>query len=163
MIGVRPYREGDSLRHVHWAQSARHDSLVVCERQSIAHRSLRLEIFPSEVESLLPSPDAIQEWLIRIGGSIARTFLSHHWSVHLNLNGLAVKAEPGTQGLHRILDSLARWESSSHCNNSATAFSDSSLSNASVVQRQSWRREAIPNASSSHPHFTVGNRRCFVR
>ncbi len=156
VIGVRPYREGDSLRHVHWAQSARHDSLVVCERQSIARRSLRLEIFPSEVESLLPSQDAVQEWLIRIGGSVARTFLSHHWSVHLNLSGLAVKAEPGTQGLHRILDSLARWKSSSCSNESATAHSDSSLSNTAIVQRHSWRRGAIHNASLVHNNFALG-------
>jgi len=32
--GVRPYRPGDSLRQVHWAQTARRDALVVFERQA---------------------------------------------------------------------------------------------------------------------------------
>ena len=33
-LGVRPYRRGDSLRRIHWPQSARHDQLIVCELQS---------------------------------------------------------------------------------------------------------------------------------
>ncbi len=113
VIGVRPYRDGDSLRHVHWAQSARHDSLVVCERQSIARRNLHLEILPIAVESIGPSFDELREWFLRIGGSVARTFLSHHWSVQLKAERLNIQAEPGTQGLHRMLDELARMKWSS--------------------------------------------------
>jgi len=33
-LAVRPYRRGDALRQVHWAQSARHDRLIVRERQA---------------------------------------------------------------------------------------------------------------------------------
>lgn len=32
--GVRPYRRGDSLRRVHWSQTARYDSFIVCERHA---------------------------------------------------------------------------------------------------------------------------------
>lgn len=30
--GSRPYQRGESLRKIHWAQTARHDQLIVCER-----------------------------------------------------------------------------------------------------------------------------------
>ena len=36
LLGVRPYRRGDSLRRIHWPQTARHGQLVVCEVQSSA-------------------------------------------------------------------------------------------------------------------------------
>jgi hypothetical protein len=38
ILAARLYRHGDSLRRVHWAQTARRDVLVVCERQSTARR-----------------------------------------------------------------------------------------------------------------------------
>jgi uncharacterized protein (DUF58 family) len=128
VIGVRPYREGDSLRHVHWAQSARHDSLIVCERQSVARRSLQLEIFPVAVESLFPDGLEVREWLVRIGGSVARTFLSHHWSVQVNVERLSVNAEPGTQGLHRMLDGLARMKWNAATGVSSTTVDSSPFS-----------------------------------
>ena len=34
VLGVRPYRRGDSPRRIHWSQSARQDRLIVCELQS---------------------------------------------------------------------------------------------------------------------------------
>lgn len=45
-VGSRDYRPGDSIRHIHWKQSARYDRLIVRERQSLESRatSLRLEL-----------------------------------------------------------------------------------------------------------------------
>ena len=36
LLGVRPYRRGDSLRRVHWPQSARHGQMIVCESEARA-------------------------------------------------------------------------------------------------------------------------------
>ena len=42
LSGVRLFRPGDSLRRVHWAQSAKYDRLVVCERQGTGRRQVKL-------------------------------------------------------------------------------------------------------------------------
>ena len=42
VLGVRPYRRGDSPRRIHWGQSARHDRLIVCELQSNARPVIQL-------------------------------------------------------------------------------------------------------------------------
>ena len=66
MSGVRPFRAGDWLRHVHWAQTAKHDRLIVRERQATGRRSVELvidvdrEAHPDAVET-----DSLEE-VIRV-------------------------------------------------------------------------------------------------
>jgi len=109
VIGVRPFRDGDSLRNVHWAQSAKSESLIVCERQSVSRRSVVLKIDASPLTEA-----AINEWIVRIGGSIARTFLTHHWSVRMEIDGAVVRSElrsePGEKGLRDLMDLLATFD-----------------------------------------------------
>ena len=42
VLGVRPYRRGDSPRRIHSAQTARHDRLIVCELQCNARPIIQL-------------------------------------------------------------------------------------------------------------------------
>ena len=42
MLGTRLFREGDSLRRVHWAQTARQQTLIVTERQAPLTTSVRV-------------------------------------------------------------------------------------------------------------------------
>lgn len=48
LLGVRPYRRGDTLRRIHWPQTARHGQLVVCEVQASAVPCVQivLDTFP---------------------------------------------------------------------------------------------------------------------
>jgi uncharacterized protein (DUF58 family) len=105
VIGVRPFRDGDSLRNVHWAQSAKSESLIVCERQSVSRRSVVLKIDAS------PLTEAnVKEWVVRVGGSIARTFLTHNWSVRIEIDGAVLQSEPGEKGLRDLMDLLATFD-----------------------------------------------------
>jgi uncharacterized protein (DUF58 family) len=110
VIGVRPYREGDSLRSIHWAQTARRDTLIVCERQSKAKQSVLIHINVSPNTPTTSEQRFEDEWLIRIGASVCREFLSHHWGVTCQIGPQTVSAEPGNSGLHRVMDSLARFQ-----------------------------------------------------
>lgn len=109
MSGVRPFRPGDWLRHVHWAQTAKHDRLMVRERQATGRRSVELVIDldkeshpnPVEIDSL--------EDVIRVGASIARQFHAHHTNVSVRSDGQTIIVSPGPAGLNRLLDSLALW------------------------------------------------------
>jgi len=105
VIGVRPFRDGDSLRNVHWAQSAKSDNLIVCERQSVSRRSIHLTM-----DCLPDSREMAKEWVIRIGASLAKTFLAHQWSVSLGIAGQSIQAEPGEPGLRKLMDLLATFD-----------------------------------------------------
>jgi uncharacterized protein (DUF58 family) len=54
LLGTRLFRAGDSLRRVHWVQTARQQQLVVTERQSPAGSVVRVcvdtaaESYPGE-------------------------------------------------------------------------------------------------------------------
>lgn len=47
LSGSRPYQRGESLRKIHWAQTARHDQLIVCERSDSAAQGLQVLLDPS--------------------------------------------------------------------------------------------------------------------
>ncbi len=53
--GVRPWRQGDSLRHVHWRSSARHGSLVV--KQFEQHRNRDVAVVLDLGQPGSPSPE----------------------------------------------------------------------------------------------------------
>jgi uncharacterized protein (DUF58 family) len=42
VLGVREYRPGDSVRSIHWTQTARRDEVVVCERPGTAAARVRI-------------------------------------------------------------------------------------------------------------------------
>ena len=115
IIGARAYRDGDSLRFVHWAQSAARDSLVVCERQSVTKRVIRLRLAHTQTKTNCERDHELarenQEWLVRLIASLARTFLLHHWSLNCVLNQQTFFAEPTQHGIDRVMDALAVYES----------------------------------------------------
>jgi uncharacterized protein (DUF58 family) len=109
MSGVRPFRAGDWLRHVHWAQTAKHERLMVRERQATGRRSVELvidvdrEAHPHAVET-----DSLEQ-VIRVGASIGRQFHAHHATLLVRLGGQTMDVSPGPVGLNRLLDWFALW------------------------------------------------------
>ena len=108
-IGVRPFREGDRLRSIHWAQTARRDSLIVTERQATARRLVVIAVDHGAFPSGDDSPDSL-ETAIRVSASLARVFHAHHAQVRFTLGAVDLMLEPGSAGLHRLLDALARFQ-----------------------------------------------------
>jgi uncharacterized protein (DUF58 family) len=108
VMGVRPFRPGDSLRHVHWAQTARQDRFVVCERQATGRRRVQLILDAGAPTRPDDSNDA-SENLIRVGASIGRQFHAHHAETELCIGPRSVIADPGDPGLKRMMDLLATW------------------------------------------------------
>jgi uncharacterized protein (DUF58 family) len=106
-IGARPFREGDSLRLVNWAQTARHDRLILRERQANAHRSVRLTIDLYQRHHSISSAESL-EWAIRVGASLCQEFHAHHFRVECVFGDRRLSvASPS--GLSRLFDELARW------------------------------------------------------
>lgn len=74
LLGVRRYRLGDSLRRVHWAQTARQRELIICERQASVSSVLRVGVdVPSEdkeLEETLRATASVIDSLTRGGTAI---------------------------------------------------------------------------------------------
>ncbi len=111
--GFRPFREGDSLRNVHWAQSARRDDLIVCERESCSKERVLISL-PEGAEATCRSVDQ-REWMIRVLASLVRQFLSHSWEVEVHMGAAIDKYPNGMSSFPKWLDRIAayRWSTAS--------------------------------------------------
>jgi uncharacterized protein (DUF58 family) len=107
MLGVRPYRRGDSPRRIHWAQSARHDRLIVCELQTNSRPIVQI-VLDGQNESHTLGPDGSLEWSIRVAASLAKGWLEAGAQVGLTYGNVHIPAQSGLVQTNKILDSLAR-------------------------------------------------------
>ena len=110
VLGVRPYRRGDSLRKVHWPLTARHDQLIVCEGQATARRTVRVTIDTRTAFHRGSITRGSLEWSIRIGATLCRQFHAHNSRVECMFGTRCLVAEAGPAGIQRLLDCLARLE-----------------------------------------------------
>jgi uncharacterized protein (DUF58 family) len=107
VLGVRPYRRGDSPRRVHWGQSARHDRLIVCELQSNSRPVIQIVLDADPRVHAGTSPVSSREWAIRIVASFAKGWLKDGAQVGLAWGGHDIPPASGQAQLHKILDALA--------------------------------------------------------
>jgi uncharacterized protein (DUF58 family) len=107
VLGVRPYRRGDSPRRIHWGQSARHDRLVVCELQSNARPVIQIVLDTDPRVHAGTGPDSSREWAIRVAASFAKGWLEDGAQVGLAWGGHDLPPASGRAQMHAILDALA--------------------------------------------------------
>jgi len=107
VLGVRPYRRGDSLRRIHWGQSARHDRLIVCELESPSRPIIQLVLDVDERVHVGSGPNSSREWAIRIAASFAQGWLEAGAQVGLIWDSHDIPPASGQAQKIRILDSLA--------------------------------------------------------
>lgn len=127
VLGVRPYRRGDSPRRIHWGQSAKYDRLIVCELQS-NDRPIVMVVLSNEGRggrrdgegaaanenakgnagngdaSLAP---CLREWTIRIAASLVRGWLEGGTRVGIMWDGGGLAPASGAAQLRNVLDALA--------------------------------------------------------
>jgi uncharacterized protein (DUF58 family) len=106
-FGVRPYVRGDPLRRIHWAQSARYDRLIICERQASAnlHLQVVLDVEPGVHGGR--GPDGSREWAIRVAATLVQGFLARGALVELLAGDRAVSPGSGGRQRERLMDMLA--------------------------------------------------------
>ena len=74
MTGTRPFRDGDSLRRVHWAQTARHGRMIVCERQAPAQSAIRVVFDSAQHLHRGSGGNSTLEWSIRLASTWITAF-----------------------------------------------------------------------------------------
>ena len=107
VLGVRPYRRGDSPRRIHWGQSAKHDRLIVCELQANSRPIIQLVLDADPGIHAGSGPDSSREWAIRIVASFAKGWLEDSAQVGLAWGSVDIPPSSGQSQLNRILDALA--------------------------------------------------------
>ncbi|MDY3561071.1 DUF58 domain-containing protein [Gemmata sp. JC673] len=107
VLGVRPYRRGDSPRRIHWGQSAKHDRLVVCELQSNSRPVIQLVLDADPSVHAGADESGSREWAVRVVASLAEGWLGAGAQVGLAWAGFELPPASGVGQAHKILDALA--------------------------------------------------------
>jgi len=116
VIGVRDYTPHDSLRHIHWKASARHQDLQVKVFEPTTTQTTALFLAVDSFSHDGPADDEIFELGISAAASVAAHLVEHRSSVGLYVNSrLADSAQPAqimpgstTGQLVGILEALAK-------------------------------------------------------
>jgi uncharacterized protein (DUF58 family) len=110
-FGTREYRQGDSLRHIHWPSTARHDRLIVKEFEVRASTEMTLILDLHRESDFGEERESTLEYGVRIAASLARYALERGHTVQLTGYGRESAVIPPGRGMHHlslVLDALAR-------------------------------------------------------
>ncbi len=83
LVGLRDYRVGDSIRQIHWAHTARLDSIVVCERSSADTSTYEIRLSTRLQQKGDYAARDNLAWRVRIAASLCA--LLHKQSMHFEL------------------------------------------------------------------------------
>lgn len=106
--GARPFREGDSLRRVHWGQTARYDRLIVCEMQATQTPRVEILLDLEAQNHAGHGADSSREWAIRIAASLCESWAQGGASGALRCGALSIAYGSGSRQIGMLLDALAR-------------------------------------------------------
>ncbi|ASP38191.1 hypothetical protein CHH28_05600 [Bacterioplanes sanyensis] len=108
--GVRPHRDGDSMKHVHWGASARQQQLVVREFHSFDQPSWLIVIDGNAEHCLGQGSDTTFEYALQIGASMLEFARRQQLSATLVVAGdrtTTLSVEPGSANINDALWALA--------------------------------------------------------
>ena len=107
VLGTRWFRQGDSLRRVHWPQSARQGRLIVCERQVPVSCAVRLVLDVSRDHHGPAGPEGSLERLLRVAASLIESLHAQHAYCECVIGHTVHRVGAAASELRRCLDALA--------------------------------------------------------
>jgi uncharacterized protein (DUF58 family) len=112
--GTRPHRPGESLRRVHWKQSARHDRLIVWEARAVAKASvvLLLETAAEVHAAAGPGRSDSLEKTLSVGASLASGLVEGGLHITLGFEPGRLFSIGNRPQLEVALDAMARFDPS---------------------------------------------------
>jgi uncharacterized protein (DUF58 family) len=108
--GVREYRAGDSLKHIHWAASARHQELIVREYDSHDRPHFLVVLDARPEVDVGEAPYSSFECAVSIAASILEYAIEKQLGLYLIAAGnqpLAISISTGCRNSHEYLEQLA--------------------------------------------------------
>lgn len=109
-IGVRPYRPGDSPRHIHWRSSARTNQLISKEFADDTQPGLTLVLDLFNHPYIKPSnpKHSSFEWSVKIAASVGDYAFRRGYALHLVADEAALPPPSGSLSRLAMLEYLAR-------------------------------------------------------
>ena len=107
---VRPYRQGDDLRKVHWRSTAHRDEMMVRVEETPWRGGTTVLLDHRESAHKGSGPTASLEWAVSMAASISLHLHRHGHQIRLvTENGRSIVAEggEGVHSDHMVLDALA--------------------------------------------------------
>lgn len=98
-LGVREFRRGDSLRSIHWVQTARLDNLIVCERGGPQKQAIDLYLTTERCQGSSAEARENLAWRVRIMASLIDLAVSRHVPFRLYIDGKLQMVSQGSSGL----------------------------------------------------------------
>jgi uncharacterized protein (DUF58 family) len=108
ILGTRPFRQGDSLRRVHWGQTARCGRLVVAERQAPAMCAVLLQVDVDLESHRVDASTSTLETTLSTAASILESLHRQHAYVEVRLGDSRHPVGPSFNQLRQVLDAMAR-------------------------------------------------------
>ena len=107
-LGVRQFQRGDSLKRVHWRQTARYDQLIVCERQAAGSPRIQLVLDACTSSHSSDDRDSSREWAMRIAASVAELAAERNVGIEVITPTAVIPLGSGSAQALRVGDLLAR-------------------------------------------------------
>lgn len=110
-FGTREYRQGDSLRHIHWPSTARHSQLIVKEFEIRASVEVTIVIDLLKNSDIGNGKETTLEYAVKIAASTAKYSLDRGHTVQFICFGKKEHIIPAARGhsqLALILETLAK-------------------------------------------------------
>lgn len=107
VVGTRSFRQGDSLRRVHWAQSARQGRLIVCERQSATTGVIRVVLDLSSRNLIVSEGENSLEQTLSVAASILESLHRTQTELEFVIGDETIRVGPTLYDLNRCLDRIA--------------------------------------------------------
>jgi uncharacterized protein (DUF58 family) len=108
VTGTRPFRQGDSLRRVHWSLTARMNRLICCERQAAMQSTAQVYLDAAAEHHRGTGADSSLEWAIRIFAGICQELSQQGVHVLASVGRETIPVQSGKLGMQRLLLKLAR-------------------------------------------------------
>lgn len=108
--GVREYREGDNIKHIHWPASARHEELIVREYDSHDRPHLLVVLDARRSADIGEGHESTLEYAVSIAASLIEYAIEHQWGLHLYASGrqpFELSVAPGNHDRRTYLEPLA--------------------------------------------------------
>jgi uncharacterized protein (DUF58 family) len=96
------------MRRVHWPQTAKHDRLIVRERQGLTQATIRVILDTAAEIHHGADEGSSLEWAIRAAASACEGLHSRGVLVELRIGDKTLKARDGARALTPLLDALAQ-------------------------------------------------------
>jgi len=109
-IGVRNYRFGDSVRNIHWSHTARHNRLIIRERQASTQTPIRVVLDLTRAHHTGTCSQSTYENAIRLAASVCSELHRHQCQIDLVCVGLSANTpfkSNNHRGMKPLMDFLA--------------------------------------------------------